>query len=53
MKNQKFVMKSALAMIRAELRRWYGIISVEELVCNCDLAQEIAVLERMLVSEGR
>jgi hypothetical protein len=41
-----------LDAIRRELRRWYGLISVEELVSNKELVLEIEVLERMLARQG-
>lgn len=44
--------KSALANIRRELRKWYGSISVKELVSNRELVLEIEVLERMLANQG-
>lgn len=45
-------LKAALARIKQELRKWYGVISVKELVTNRELAFEIEVLERMLASQG-
>ncbi len=43
---------AALAAIKRELRKWYGLISVKELISNRDLVLEIEVLERMLATEG-
>lgn len=50
--SQNPTLRTMLAAIRRELRRWYGLISVEELASNKDLVSEIEVLERMLVRQG-
>lgn len=46
------LLMSMFGAIRQELRRWYGLISVEELVSNKELVLEIEVLERMLARQG-
>lgn len=46
------LLRNMLDAIRRELRRWYGLISVEELVSNKELVLEIEVLERMLARQG-
>jgi hypothetical protein len=51
-KKQNPLLSSMLGVIRRELRKWYGLISVDELVNNRDLVFEIEVLERMLAREG-
>jgi hypothetical protein len=51
-KKQNPLLSSMLSAIRRELRKWYGLISVDELVNNRDLVFEIEVLERMLAREG-
>ena len=51
-KKQNPLLSSMLAAIRRELRKWYGLISVDELVNNRDLVFEIEVLERMLARQG-
>ena len=45
-------LRVALASIKKELRKWYGTISVDELVENRELTLEIETLERMLALEG-
>ena len=45
-------LRAALATIKRELRKWYGAISVDELVGNRELVLEIETLERMLAFEG-
>lgn len=45
-------LRAALATIKRELRKWYGAISVDELVGNRELVLEIETLERMLALEG-
>ena len=50
--RQSPLFRTMLGAIRRELRRWYGLISVEELVANKELVLEIEVLERMLARQG-
>lgn len=50
--NESPSFRAALATIRRELRKWYGVISVKELILNRELVVEIEVLERMLVNQG-
>ena len=45
-------LKSALAVLKREFRRWYGMISVNELASNRELAIEIGILEQMLARQG-
>ena len=57
MKTQKEIqgdgfVQNALAALRRELRKWYGMISVQELASNRELAIEIGILEKMLAREG-
>jgi hypothetical protein len=52
MKNKSFFLISAITAIRTEFRKWYGVISVNELVSNRALAREIEVLEHMLAIHG-
>ena len=40
--------KRVLARLRDEFRRWYGRLSVTELVSNKRLVEEIEAIERML-----
>ncbi len=40
--------KRILAKLREEFRRWYGRLSVNELVSNKRLVAEIEAIERML-----
>lgn len=40
--------KRILAKLREEFRRWYGRLSVNELVSNKRLVEEIEAIERML-----
>ena len=46
------VVKAALAALKREFRRWYGMISINELASNRELAEEIWVLEQMLARQG-
>lgn len=41
-------MNDSLEKIKAEIRKWYGIISVKELICNKALIVEIEKIERLL-----
>lgn len=50
--NHNPFIRVALGLIRKELRRWYAVISVDELVENRELVFEIEILERMLAREG-
>lgn len=45
-------LKKAIESIKAELRKLYGVLSVDELVSNKELVFEIEVLERMLAKQG-
>ena len=40
--------KRILTKLREEFRRWYGRLSVNELVSNKRLVEEIEAIERML-----
>lgn len=40
--------RRVLARLRDEFRRWYGRLSVTELVSNKRLVEEIEAIERML-----
>jgi hypothetical protein len=40
--------KRVLAKLREEFRRWYGRLSVNELMSNKRLIEEIQIIERML-----
>jgi hypothetical protein len=40
--------KRILAKLRDEFRRWYGRLSVNELVSNKRLVEEIEAIERLL-----
>lgn len=42
----------ALAALKREFRKWYGMISVDELASNRELAIEIGILEQMLARQG-
>lgn len=44
--------KKAMESIKSELRRLYGVLSVNELTSNKELVFEIEVLERMLAKQG-
>jgi len=46
------VIKAALVALKREFRRWYGMISVNELASNRELAVEIGILEQMLARQG-
>lgn len=46
------LLKAALTALKREFRKWYGMISVDELASNRELAVEIGVLEQMLVRQG-
>ena len=45
-------LKTALAALKREFRKWYGMISVNELAANRELVFEIGVLEQMLARQG-
>ncbi|MGE3263105.1 MAG: hypothetical protein AB7K68_15090 [Bacteriovoracia bacterium] len=47
-----YCLRSALAVLKREFRKWYGMISVKELAANRELAFEIGVLEQMLARQG-
>ncbi len=42
----------ALEILKTEIRRLYGLLSVKELVSNPELVLEIEILERMLSRKG-
>lgn len=46
------IIKAALAALKREFRKWYGMISVDELASNRELAIEIGILEQMLSRQG-
>lgn len=46
------LVRAALAALKREFRRWYGMISIDELASNRELAIEIGVLEQMLARQG-
>ena len=46
------LVRVALAALKREFRRWYGMISIDELASNRELAIEIGVLEQMLARQG-
>lgn len=46
------LVRAALAALKREFRRWYGMISIDELASNRELAIEIGVLEQMLAKQG-
>jgi len=50
--TQESTLKSALERIRRELRKWYGVISVKELVSNKALTFEIETIERLFAQQG-
>ena len=45
-------LNAALAALKREFRKWYGMISVNELAANRELVFEIGVLEQMLARQG-
>lgn len=47
-----YCLKTALAVLKREFRKWYGMISVNELAANRELVFEIGVLEQMLARQG-
>lgn len=47
-----YCLRTALAALKREFRKWYGMISVNELAANRELAFEIGVLEKMLARQG-
>lgn len=42
----------ALVRFKNLLRRWYGLLSIEEIVANRELSHEIGRLERMIAQTG-
>jgi len=50
--NEGTAFLKALEMLKTEIRRLYGLISVKELVSNPELIIEIEILERMLSRKG-
>ncbi len=46
------LVRAALAALKREFRRWYGMISIDELASNRELAIEIGILEQMLARQG-
>ena len=52
MKEISFNFQNALASIKREFRKWYGMISVRELTSNHALTLEIEILEKMLSHQG-
>ena len=51
-KTANALVRAALAALKREFRRWYGMISIDELASNRELAIEIGVLEQMLARQG-
>lgn len=45
-------LRAAFAVLKREFRKWYGMISVDELAANRELAFEIGVFEQMLARQG-
>jgi hypothetical protein len=50
--KRNFILMSVLAVVKHEFRKWYGMISIEELVSNWKLTHEVEILERMLAIQG-
>jgi hypothetical protein len=51
-KTANALARAALASLKREFRRWYGMISIDELASNRELAIEISVLEQILARQG-
>lgn len=42
---------SSLDRVKEELRKWYGMLSLKEIVTNKALIQELEALEKMLTEQ--
>ncbi len=51
-KHQKPPVSRTRDALKREIRKWYGMISVKELISNRELTLEIETLERILAHQG-
>lgn len=50
--NQKSGLETFIIRLREEFRAWYGLLSVEELVQNKELVEEIYQIEKLFSRQG-